>query len=157
MSLSLSVAVAEYLAVGQTTGNTLAESVVNQLIVDAVRKYMAYADLIERKPLNDDILTITDITPATTLTASEWGIIKPLFNLYCEYNNALLLESTRAMGLDVYGRASSEIKQDITIYEDDLPHKCFIEDMFTVGQDGYDGTDDFIVGAVFTPPLITIY
>lgn len=144
-SLTLANLVAEHLIVGETTGNTLSEPVVTQLAIDATRKYIAYGDL-EQLLANDARVTLSDVSASTQLSASEWGIIKPLFDFYCEYNNALLLESTRAMGLDVYGRASSEVKNDIQIYEDDLPHKVFTEDIFTIGQDGYDGTDNFVVG-----------
>lgn len=155
-SLTLASLVSEYLVVGETTGNTLSEPIVTQLAIDAVRKYIAYGDLTYLLPPNDTVLTIADVSQNTQLSASEWGIIKPLFDLYCEYRNALLLESTRAMGLDVYGRSSSEVKQDIQVYEDDLPHKVFTEDIFTMGQDGYDGTDDMVVGAIYTPPLIVV-
>lgn len=156
MSLSLAALVSEYMSTGLTTGNVVPDAQVQQALIDAVRKYIAYADLKERKPPNNDVLTISDIASTTTLTASEWGIIQPLFKLYAEQLNAKILEATRGMGLDVYGRSVSEVAADIAIYEEDLPHKCFDEDMFSVGQDGYDGTDDFMVGAVFIPPLIVI-
>ena len=72
------------------------------------------------------------ITESTDVTVSDWGVIKPLFMLYCEREQALVLEASRIQGVDVFGRSSSEIQQDITAYEAELPQKAFIQPAFTV-------------------------
>ena len=63
---------------------------------------------------------------STTLTVGEWAMVRPLFALYLERENAQRLEASRAMGLEVYGRSVSEIAQDITMMENDtIPAKTF--------------------------------
>lgn len=62
----------------------------------------------------------------TTLTVGEWAMVRPLFVLYCERENAQRLEASRAMGLEVYGRSVSEIAQDIGMMESEtIPKKTF--------------------------------
>lgn len=62
----------------------------------------------------------------TEVTVGEWAIIRPLFVLYAERENAMLLEASRAAGLEVYGRVVSEIAQDISMLENEtLPNKAF--------------------------------
>lgn len=62
----------------------------------------------------------------TELSVGEWAIIKPLFHLYVERENAYRLEATRVLGADVYGRTVAEAAQDIKDMENDiLPAKAF--------------------------------
>lgn len=56
----------------------------------------------------------------TELTVGEWAIIRPLFALYVERENAMRLEASRALGLEVYGRMASEVTQDILSMERDV-------------------------------------
>lgn len=62
------------------------------------------------------------ITGATEISVSEWALIRPLFLLYIERENSIQLEASRGLGVDVYGRSSSEIAGDITQMEASLPH-----------------------------------
>lgn len=73
-----------------------------------------------------------EIAEDMVLTPSDWSIIRPLFLLYCEREQALMLESSRVMGVDVFGRASSEIQMDINTAELELPKKAFIQPVFTI-------------------------
>ena len=61
------------------------------------------------------------------LTASELAIIRPLFDLYNESENAQSLEASRALGLDVYGRSTGEIAQDLREREQMMADLCFVE------------------------------
>jgi hypothetical protein len=62
----------------------------------------------------------------TELTVGEWSVIRPLFVLYVERENAMLLEASRAAGIEVYGRSVSEVAQDITMMETEtLPNRAF--------------------------------
>jgi hypothetical protein len=62
----------------------------------------------------------------TDVTVGEWAVIRPLFVLYAEKENAILLEASRGAGIDPYGRNVSEVQQDITIMESEtLPNKAF--------------------------------
>jgi hypothetical protein len=73
-----------------------------------------------------------ELTDATVVSPSDWSIIRPLFLLYCEREQALMLESTRVMGADVFGRSSSEVQQDINTAEAELPQKAFIQPVFSI-------------------------
>jgi hypothetical protein len=67
------------------------------------------------------------VTDQTTLSTGEWALIRPLFVLYTERENAMRLEASRALGLEVYGRMVSEISSDIERMEspEGLPAKAF--------------------------------
>ncbi len=73
-----------------------------------------------------------DVPEATEVSLSDWSIIRPLFLLYCEREQALMLEASRVMGVDVFGRASSEVQQDINTAEAELPQKAFIQPVFSI-------------------------
>lgn len=75
---------------------------------------------------------LADITLDTELTAGEWALIRPLFLLYCEREQALVLESGRVMGVDVFGRQSSEIGPDIQQAESDFGRKAFVQPVMTI-------------------------
>ena len=66
-----------------------------------------------------------DIDGTTDITVSEWALIRPLFLLYIERENAIQLEASRMMGFDPFGRSSSEVNNDIAQAEAELPHKIF--------------------------------
>jgi hypothetical protein len=72
------------------------------------------------------------ITGATDISVSEWAVIRSLFLLYMERETALQLEASRGMGVDVFGRSSSEISSDIALYESDLPHRAFCSPVITI-------------------------
>lgn len=72
------------------------------------------------------------ITGITNITVSEWALIRPLFMLYVEYENALQLEASRGMGIDPFGRSSSELYGDIQQMELEFPHKVFQRDILTI-------------------------
>jgi len=66
------------------------------------------------------------------LTPSEYGLIWPLFKLYVEREDATGQESSRSLGIEQYGRSSSEIEAAITVYEETLPRRAFVEDVITI-------------------------
>lgn len=104
------------------------EQVIAQLVA-AVRFYAGYAQL---KASENYAANLLEITPETDITSSEWAIIRPLFFLYAERENALQLEASRGMGVDVYGRSVSEISAEITQTEADMPFKAFVEPIVTI-------------------------
>lgn len=61
----------------------------------------------------------------------EWAIIRPLFDLYVERENAIHLEASRGLGVDVFGRTVSEVNLDIMQKEAELPRLAFDEPIFT--------------------------
>lgn len=69
----------------------------------------------------------------TDVSNSEWAVIKPLFMLYVERENARALEASRNLGVDVYGRQVGEIQADIERYENgDLPRLAFSQSIETI-------------------------
>ncbi len=88
-----------------------------------------YAE-VGRSPIRP--VLIDQITPATELTSGEWAIIRPLFVLYVERQNAFLQEASRNLGADPYGRSSSEIASDIERAEEALPHKAFQQPVISI-------------------------
>lgn len=72
------------------------------------------------------IKKLTLIDEDTDLTTGEWALIRPLFVLYVDRENAILLEASRGVGADPYGRSASEVAADIQREEEALPGKCFV-------------------------------
>lgn len=110
-------------------GNLLDASVQLAQAVAATRLYAGYA------VLRDVLFNQTsppEITGDTLVSTSEWAIIRPLFLLYLERETALQLEASRGLGIDPFGRSSSEIHQDIAQFELDLPHKAFSQPIISV-------------------------
>jgi hypothetical protein len=66
------------------------------------------------------------------LTFSELALIRPLFRLYVELENATHLEASRAMGLEAYGRSVAEITSDIKEAEAEMQHKAFSATFWTI-------------------------
>lgn len=120
-------------------GMVLGEEDVTRMLRNAVRFYAGYATLRNYPPAPDDRDTVpvihTDIDAGNAadgaqdfdLTLSEWAIIKPLFDIYVERENAVHLEASRGLGVDVFGRTVSEIQVDVNQREMDLPKAAFME------------------------------
>lgn len=81
-------------------------------------------------PIVYDALPVKDpgmIDEDTDISTGEWAVIRPLFVLYCERENAARLEASRALGLDVYGRSVSEIAGEIHAMENEtIPNKAAV-------------------------------
>lgn len=104
----------------------------------AVRFYCGYAALknadLAADELHTDVTVANDAQAAQDfdLTPSEWSIIKPLFWLYVERDCASAIEASRGLGVDVFGRMTSEIAQDINLREQEMAKLAFVEPVFTV-------------------------
>lgn len=82
-----------------------------------------YENVLQALPIKDLGL----ITEDTDLSTGEWAIIRPLFALYIERENAMLLEATRGLGADPFGRSVAEVTQDILQQENEIiPAKGFV-------------------------------
>lgn len=111
-----------------------AEEVDAQALAAAVM-YSGYGGLSSLLPSGHDGVIgegAASIQLATEINASEWAVIRPLFVLYVERENAIRLESSRGLGVDVFGRSTSEIASDIALMEGDLPKKAFRQPVVTV-------------------------
>lgn len=130
MNIPLSEIVQNYLANERVDGNILDEAAILGQALAALRFYAAYALLFAHRDLPKD--EKPSIDQNTTVTISEWAIIRGLFLLYVERETALQLEASRALGMDVFGRASSEIANDIAKMEESLPKQAFHFPMTTI-------------------------
>ena len=104
--------------------NLLSADQVEALAVAATRFYAGYADFADAD--------VMEISPATDLTDSEWAVIRPLFLLYVEREQAIQLEASRGLGVDVFGRSVSEVSGEIAQAEAELPHRAFYRPVVTV-------------------------
>jgi len=100
------------------------------LFIDYTQKPKRLIDEPTGEPLPP--IPFTELSESTVVTPSDWAIIRPLFLLYCEREQALMLEASRVMGVDVFGRATSEVQQDINTTEAELPLKAFIQPAFSI-------------------------
>lgn len=119
-------------------GIVLGRTQIERTLKNAVRLFCAYAVIASAPPAEGQAHTAIDATNSIAsgqdfdLSPSEYGIIGPLFRLYVERENAMNLEASRALGLDVFGRQVSEIEQEIRQYETELPSMAFSEPIVTV-------------------------
>ena len=111
------------LSVNWVFGLVIEDENVKEQAVLASRQFAAWGDLSGAIPGDGELEAISgDMTVST----SEWGVIKPLFMLYVERENARALEASRGQGVDVYGRDANTIEVDIRQYETlDLPRLAF--------------------------------
>lgn len=105
-------------------GNLLGEDAILAQAVAATRMYAGYGKLASAPQ--------GEIDGSTGVSVSEWAVIRPLFLLYVERENALQLEASRGLGVDVYGRDSASIAADIMQIEAELPLKAFWRPIITV-------------------------
>lgn len=135
--MKLSEIVAAYME-RQPAGVILGEPEIERSLRKAVRFYCGYASLTRMPPApvesgGDGIHSAFGIGNENTgeqdveLTVSEFAIIRPLFELYIEAENAQHLEASRGLGVDVYGRSSSEVANDIAQMELEIPHRAFLQ------------------------------
>lgn len=59
-------------------------------------------------------------TPQTEITNSEWALIRPLYLLYVERANAVALEASRTLGVEVFGRTVDQVQADIVREEQEI-------------------------------------
>jgi hypothetical protein len=86
-----------------------------------------------RFPVPESLYPTSDFVEIDTpLTQSEWAVVRPLFILYVERENAVYLEASRSLGVDVYGRSASEIAQDVVQKEMDVQRLMFCMPIVTV-------------------------
>lgn len=111
-------------------GVILSDESVIGLLIAAARFYAGYANLAASGP--EERTKIENITAETTLTLSEFSVIRPLWLLYVERETALQLEATRVMGADPFGRSSSEVAAEIQQVEGEMANKSYVEPYLTV-------------------------
>lgn len=101
--------------------------IVEQTAINAARFCSAYVDWQAQEPSIEP-----SITGQSPFTLRDWGLITPLFMAYIAREEAKLLEASRIMGVDVFGRSVSEIESEIRTLEDDMSRRIFMEGCFSL-------------------------
>ncbi|PSJ15860.1 hypothetical protein [Nitrosomonas supralitoralis] len=118
-----------YLTVERPVSVLLDPATVLAQAVVASKFYAGFAELVVNDGTEPPFPAITE---NTELSNSEWSVIKPLFVLYIERESAIHQEASRGLGLDVFGRSTSEIAQDIANLELNMPLNAFYQPIVTV-------------------------
>lgn len=114
-------------------GLILEPETVEKLLVKATEIYAAYASLdqhVEQIEANPSAVVSIDLS--TDITWSEYAIIAPLWLLYVEREQSIQIEAGRIMGIELFGRSSSEVSSEIQLKEQELPRLAFCQVAFTV-------------------------
>lgn len=155
--MNLEELAAEYTEARASFGLVLDEAEVFARLLEATRFYAGYGDIrslsgsdtlpgapvpgVAPAPLVDDpvilgalpVKLLDLITGDTVLSVGEWSIVRPLFVLYVERENAIRLESSRVMGGDPYGRSVAEVAGEIAVMESEtIPNKTGAYALITV-------------------------
>jgi hypothetical protein len=117
----------EYLALREASGLMLLDAEVLDCAVRAARQYAAYGDITSA--VDGDA---TSVEPTTDLTIGEWALVRPLFELYAERENAMRISTASAGGIESFGRTVAEIEGDISAYLSALPERCYDAEIITV-------------------------
>lgn len=126
--MEIGALVDEFIALREAGGLFLGRQQVVGCAIEATRLFAGWAELVDPAAADlDGIVETVDVT------ASEWAIIKPLFLLYVERETATVVENSRSMGIELPGRSSSEVSNQIQQYEAELPQLAFVEPAFAVG------------------------
>ncbi|SFL23842.1 hypothetical protein SAMN05216302_10468 [Nitrosomonas aestuarii] len=125
---TLSDRVDEYLLQERSISNILDVEIALPMAVAATRFYAGYAAIESHADLDP----APAISPDTEISNSEWSVIRPLFVLYTEKESAIQLEATGMLGVGMHGRSSSEVGQEITQIEMEMPKRAFVQDIITV-------------------------
>lgn len=144
MPESIQTKVDRYLTQEAPDTNLLPPKQVLALALAAVRKYTAYGELAVQRLQREaweEAFKRDASTPRPQAVAidkdlmvipSEWAVISDLWSLYMERDQAKQMEASRGLGVDAFGRASSEIEADIRAEHEALPMRAFWFGPFTV-------------------------
>lgn len=127
---SLADRVDEYLTGERALSSLLDTPITLSQIVAATKIYAGYAEMEAHIGV---VAPIPEISGTLEINESEWAVIKPLFILYVEREEAFQLEASRSLGIEPFGRSSSEIGQDIELYiTEKMPRLAFSQAIETV-------------------------
>jgi hypothetical protein len=125
--LKISALVEEHLDVEQSTGNLTDDGQAHACGIEAARMYAGFGVLTD-----PTVTDLASITGDTVLDVSEWAVIKPLFRLYLERESAKVVETSRGMGVEMFGRDTSTVAADIAQYERDLQKLAFEQEPWSI-------------------------
>lgn len=119
---------AAYIAKRAESGGYLSATQVEACGIEAVRYYLAWGEVA-----SDTGLTASGVTSAVDLHAAEWAVIHPVFLLTCEREQAMMVEASRAMGVEAVGRTVAEVEADLTQARLQLQKEAYFEPVFSTG------------------------
>lgn len=120
---------AEYVTLRTPSGLFIGYPEVLACAIMATRFYAGWAALADTTTLAGPF----SITGQTQVTNDEWAVISPLFRLYCDRENAMVIEAAATAGLNPVGKSSSEVSSEILQAETDLPLKAYVEPAWSIG------------------------
>lgn len=123
--------VAQHMAV-LPIGCVLLPDQVERSLRDATRQYCGYASLESGQIIDASAMAEAGSDQDIDLSLSELSVIRPLWALYMERENAMALEASRSQGADVFGRAVAEVQMSINDYEMRLPQLAFYSDIVSI-------------------------
>lgn len=104
--------------------NLLSPDAVTAQAIAAASLYAGFAALGDEP--------VGELDESVDLNDSEWALIRPLFLLYVEREQALHVEATAMMGVAGFGRTTSEISGEIAQLEREMPRLAFSQPIITV-------------------------
>jgi len=125
--MKISQLVAQYFAV-LPIGCALDEDQVTRNLREAITSYCGYRRLTSVQPEPDP----AGAPPDSDLTDSELALIKPLWHLKNDRENAAAFEVSRSQGADPFGRSVAECDAAIEVYLRELPSKSFCYEVLSI-------------------------
>lgn len=124
--MKVSQLVAQFFAV-LPIGCALEEDQVTRNLREAITSYCGYRRLTDAQPALD-----AAGNPDFDLTESELALIKPLWHLKNDRENAAAFEVSRAQGADPFGRPVADCDAAIEQYLLALPSKAFCYEVVSI-------------------------
>lgn len=120
-------------AIAQGNGMMLSLEDIELCAVNAALFASAFVDFEgEADEEGEPVATDAPIVLTMEISRYHWALISPLFTLYCQRKEAVLLEASRPLMVEVFGRTVSEIDSEIRQLEDDFSRRVFMRTCFTV-------------------------
>lgn len=129
--MKISALVTQYMAV-LPIGCLLLEEQIQRSLRDATRHYAGVADFESGQVIDASAQADADSPQDIDLSLSELVLIRPLWLLFMERENSMMLEASRTQGAELYGRAVSEVEGGITEYLTRLPQLAFSSDLVSI-------------------------
>lgn len=124
--MKVSQLVAQFFAV-LPIGCALDEEQVTRNLREAITSYCGYRRLTDAQPELD-----AAGAPDFDLSDSELALIKPLWHLKNDRENASMFEASRSQGADPFGRSMAECDAAIEQYLLALPSKSFCFEVISI-------------------------
>ena len=120
-----------------TSGYSLTSDDVDEVFLDAVKKYTGWARLDAQ--FVDDLVGnqshYFNLSPDTRLLADEWVVIEPVVRCHCDLLQARRVEGSQSLGVQAFGISSSEANQLYTMALETMKKEAFYHEPFSIESD----------------------